>query len=149
MSARMDLHGRNAPPHTLEHNGKTYTIPRALALYDLLVVEDALYQRALKSLYAQKEFMDAGAYAAELKALREQSTNGEFALEHPATQELLKVPAGALVFLGALLDADRAELLDLMKHKGAELKSILEQVNAATFAENQTDPKAKGPRARR
>lgn len=144
MSERMDLHGKNAPPHVIEHGGRRYVIPHALDVGDLLAIEQELYQRAIGSLALQKSAMDPEDYRAELKALREKYDAGEFGFEQEGTQAVLKTRKGAMLFLAHVLKASEAELIPLLMDKGDELLSVLESVTKATFPdEGKAGPKAK------
>jgi hypothetical protein len=148
----MDLHGKSAPPHTITHAGKTYAIPHALDVGDLLNIEQMLFERETESLALQKDVMDPDRYHNELKALRDRYNAGEFGFGSEVTQALFKTPKGALLLLGHVLKVPQSELIDLLVTKSAEVLSVMELVTKATFPDAGT-PDAKGadpkPQARR
>lgn len=141
MSERADLHGKSGPGHVIEHNGKTYTLPHAFDVNDLLAFEDKLYQRANKTLSAQRDAMLPDDYRAELKAIREKYEAGGFGFESPETEAVLKTTRGALLFLNHILNVPDEELFDLLAHKSAELMEAVEAITRATFPD---PPKQQG-----
>jgi hypothetical protein len=135
MSEQADLHGKSAPPHRLEHNGKVYLIPHALSVADLLDIQETFYQRAIDSVAKQKHAMDKEDYLAELSALREKYDDGFYSIQNEYTQKLIGTEAGSIEFMRHILQVDdRDELLELAARKGPELRVIIDQVTQATFA---------------
>jgi hypothetical protein len=141
MSERMDLHGKSAPPHVITHAGKTYSIPHALDVGDLLDIEQVLFERETGALALQKSAMDPERYHEELKALRDRYNGGDFGFGSEVTQAIFKTPKGAALFLCHLLKVSEGEMLDLLFHKGAEVLSVMELVTKATFPDG---PKGAG-----
>lgn len=148
MSERQNLHGKNAPPHVIECDGKTYTIPAAFDVGDLLDIEKTLYARAIESLAMQKGAMDREQYGEKLDALRAKYDKGDYSFENEETQAILGTPKGGILFLKHILKASDAELMRLFQLKGQELASIMQSLTKATFPDTPeptagaSDPKA-------
>lgn len=148
MSERADLHGKDGPPHVITHGGKTYAIPHALDVGDLLNIEQMLFERETDALALQKGAMDPDRYHNELKTLRDRYNAGEFGFGSEVTQALFKTPKGAMLFLCHLLKVPESEMLELLLHRGAEVLSVMELVTKATFPDGPKTPDGKGADAK-
>lgn len=146
MSERAAAAGDTGAGFQIEHKGKTYSLRPVLSEGTMLDVEMAFYNRALKAVYAQREYMSAEAYDKELATLREKFEVGEYAFESPKTAALLQTQKGAMVLLGCLLSADASELMELFLAKGPELKSALQSIIKMSFPKGTPGKKPKAPR---
>lgn len=142
MSERTAGMGIKGPPKTIEHNGKTYTIAPVLTEGTLARIESHMYQKARQALVELKDDYPEAAYVAELNALRKRREEGAFMFENCA--DLLDNIDGAALMLGFMMDATRAEVIDLLMSKPAEMEEIMSEVMADTFPAG-TVPKQKAP----
>src|SRR5579859_7932893 len=112
MSERSDLDGASAPAHKLVHGDKTYFIPHALTVGDLMQIEQTLFDSACEALYRQKRFMDADKYDAELAKLRREYQDGAYSFQNAEIQAMLKKPAGAVLFMRSIMKVEEAEFYE-------------------------------------
>lgn len=143
MSERAAAAGKNGAPHEVELDGKVYTFQPVVTERVMLAVEQALYDRELKALKAQREALPEAAYVERLDKLRERYLNDEFQFENPANIERLKTKEGAVLLMCCMTGATPKEMLLLMLKRTAEVRNVLQTVLALSMPEGrQDDPKA-------
>lgn len=143
MSERTAGSGIKGPPKTITHNDRTYTIAPVLTEGTLGRIEAHMYQKARQALVDLKADYPEAAYVLELNALRKRREEGAFMFENCA--ELLDNIDGAALVLGFMMDAPRAEVIDLLISKPAEMEEIMSEVMADSFPKGKAPPpKVKG-----
>ena len=143
MSELAKLAGTAAPPHTIEHDGRTYTFRPALDNRTLLALESALFERDCRALSEAREAYPPDEYLKRLDALIEKRRRGDYAIGSPETEAVLKTEVGAVIMLRAMCDANEAEILQLLLHRSDEVERILNDVMDATFPDKKDAPRPK------
>ncbi|HEY1188104.1 MAG TPA: hypothetical protein VGE74_10630 [Gemmata sp.] len=144
MSERAAAFGALAPPKTIEHKGRVYTIAPVLTQGTLLAVEERMYQRAKDALVKSRELYTSDEYSAERAKLRSQYETGGFAFESAHGLEFMQTVSGAVLLLGCMMDAEPAEILELLTAKPEELETALNEALEASFPSDRR-PKVPPP----
>lgn len=146
MSERSAALGIKAPPKTIEHNGKTFTVAPVLTEGTMLAVEAKFYARAKAALQSLRDEYPPEEYVKQLNELRQRYEDGYYAFESEHTLAALQTTKGSVVLLSAMMTADDGEILDMLTSKPEELDLILKEALADSFPD-APPPKAKAPRA--
>jgi hypothetical protein len=145
MSELAKLAGTGAPPHTIEHEGRTFIFRPALDNATLLALESSLYERDRTALSQARNDYPPDEYLKRLDAIVERRKRGAYSIGSPETEAFLKTTTGAVFLLRAMCDASEAEILSLLMHRSAEIERILRDTFDATFPESN-GPKVKAHR---
>ena len=143
MSERPAAFGASAPPKTIEHNGKVYTIAPVLTHGTMLRVEAAMYERAKRALAELRAELGAEEYLKRLDELRQRFEKGHYAFESEHTLEMLQTTRGALILLSCMMSADEGEILTLLTARAGEMEGVLNEALEASFPPERV--RAPGP----
>ncbi len=138
MSERAAAAGSSGPVHTIEHEGRVYTVQPVLTERVMLAIETELYEREKRALGSQRDLMGEAAYNERLDELRKRYLDNEFAFESDTTMAYMKTKPGALMVLSAMIDCTKAELIALLIAKPVEVNNVLELVLALSMPTEKT-----------
>lgn len=148
MSVLAQALGQDAQPHTLECNGKVFT----LSLIDQRMKtswSQWLFDRACKACAAMRSALTPAEYAERLENLNQQYLSGDYDFESEVTMDVLRTKAGMLQLIVLVFGATREEAVTLLRVKPAEVKQRLDLIMALSFpaveGQGDADPNALTP----
>ncbi len=128
-------------PKTITYKGKTYNIAGIVTEDTMLAVEARMYDREKLALFELKSAYTSEAFHERVDSLLKRKVAGEFSFESESTLEFMQTTEGAVMLLGCMMSADKAEILDLLTAKPAEMELILNEVLADSFPDGVPSPK--------
>jgi hypothetical protein len=132
MSALRQALGGEAAPHTLEHNGRVYTVSLVTQTIKTQFSE-WMWGRARRAAFSMREGMSEEQYERHLKALTDDYKAGEYDFESETCARVLKTKGGVVGLCSIVFGCSEDEMKALMLECSAEVKALLGLVMSESF----------------
>jgi hypothetical protein len=138
-----DALGAHGPGWTIQHNGKIY---RAQPITQKVKAnfERWLSQRVLSEFLAAQEVV-GGRYLDAVGVVADRIALGHYGFHGPVAMKAMQTPEGVFALSKIVFSCSEEEMIALFSEKGAEVKTIMKLVFAASFPKQPGPVESSGP----